>query len=60
MNPSMGSGLVEIIEDPDKNGIAKVTDKDRQWFVIEQVDKDGKKGRQVFNLSGLTLTKAEG
>ena len=55
MDPSMGSGLVDILPDNDKNGFAKITDKDRQWFVIEQTATNGKKGRQVFSLSGLTL-----
>lgn len=35
MNPSEGSGLVDIINDPDKNGAFKITDKDTQKFVVE-------------------------
>ena len=34
MTPSAGSGLVEIINDPDKNGVAKVTDKLNQQFTV--------------------------
>ena len=54
LNPSQGSGLVEIIDDPDKNGAFKVTDKNSQQFRIvtsygeESVTKD-------FDLSGLIM-----
>ena len=34
MTPSVSSGLVEIINDPDKNGVAKVTDKYHQQFTV--------------------------
>lgn len=54
MDPSESSGLVELLGDPDLNGVFKVTNKATQKFVIEQTD-----GvftlRQEFNLSGLTL-----
>lgn len=54
MVPSHGDGLVEIIDDPDKDGAFKVTDKDEQVFRVvatngvETVTKD-------YALSGLTL-----
>lgn len=53
MNPSQGSGLVELINDPDKNGVFKVTDKDAQEFVVVM---SGAKGQTVqrFSLKGLT------
>ena len=60
MQPSEGSGLVDILPDNDKNGIAKVTDKNRQKFVIEQYATDGRKHKQIFDLSNLVLEEAEG
>ena len=57
MEPSAGSGLVELIDDPDKNGVFKVTDKYNQKFVV--VSTDGKNTvTQKYTLSGLTLEKA--
>lgn len=34
LDPSVSSGLVEIIDDHDKNGIFKVTNKETQKFVV--------------------------
>lgn len=57
MSPSQGSGLVEIINDPDKNGVFKITDKDEQKFVV--IITDGTQTTtQEFDLSGLTLEEA--
>lgn len=54
LDPSMGSGLVEIINDPDKNGVFKVTDKDTQKFKI--VTSDGTHTKtKTYDLSGLTV-----
>lgn len=54
LQPSQGSGLVEIINDPDKNGVFKITDKDTQKFVV--VITDGTQTTtQEFDLSGLEL-----
>lgn len=53
MEPSQGSGLVELINDPDKNGVFKVTDKDTQKFVVESTV-GGFLNRQEFDLSELT------
>ena len=51
--PSEGSGLVEIINDPDKNGVFKVTNKNTQNFKI--VTTDGTKTTtQIFDLQQLT------
>ena len=50
LNPSKGSGLVEIINDPDKNGAFKVTNKDNQKF---EVNVDGES--TLYDLSGLVL-----
>lgn len=57
MSPSQGSGLVELINDPDKNGVFKITDKDEQKFVV--IITDGTQTTtQEFDLSGLTLEEA--
>lgn len=54
LDPSVSSGLVEIINDPDKNGVFKVTDTNTQVFKV--VSTDGTNTRtQVLDLSGLTL-----
>lgn len=34
LTPSAGSGLVEIINDPDLNGVAKISDKYHQKFTV--------------------------
>ncbi len=55
MNPSQSSGLVEIIDDPDKSGVFKVTNKKNQKFVV--VSTDGTNERTLsFNLDGLRIT----
>jgi len=54
MDPSEGSGLVELLGDPDMNCVAKVTDKDTQVFKV--VTSDGHAELvQTFDLSDLTL-----
>ena len=54
MEPSAGAGLQEIISDPDKQGVFKVTDKYNQKLVVVQTNgKD--KVVQKYSLSGLTL-----
>lgn len=54
LEPSEGSGLVELINDPDKNGVFKITDKTKQKLVVMSrcathavIDR--------YDLSGLTL-----
>lgn len=59
LSPSKSSGLAEIIEDPDKNGICKISDKGSQKFIIKQTDGTHTK-TQAFDLTGLTLAKPEG
>lgn len=57
MDPSEGTGLVEIIDDPDKNGAFKVTDKDNQVFKI--VTSDGENTiTKEYDLSGLKIEEA--
>lgn len=52
LDPSEGSGLVELLGDPDMNGVFKITDKDTQVFKV--VTTDGTKTTtQTFDLSGL-------
>lgn len=54
LEPSEGSGLVEIIDDPDKNGAFKITDKNTQKFKIVTTIA-GETVEQTFDLSGLTV-----
>lgn len=54
MEPSAGSGLVELITDPDKNGVFKITDKYNQKFVVVQTNGTNTT-TQKYSLSGLTL-----
>ena len=53
LEPSEGSGLVELINDPDKNGVFKITDKNKQKLVVVQKCA-GFNLIQRFDLSGLT------
>lgn len=57
MDPSQSSGLVEIINDPDLNGVFKVTNKDTQRFKVVVTDGHNRTV-QTFDLSGLTLESA--
>lgn len=53
LTPSEGSGLVEAIKDPDKNGVFKITDKTKQKFTV--IASDGENTvTQYYDLSGLT------
>lgn len=54
LDPSAGSGLVEIIEDPDKNGVFRISNTS-QKFKIVSTSVDGIVNTQEFDLSGLTL-----
>lgn len=57
MDPSEGSGLIEIIDDPDKNGVFKVTDKDTQKFTV--ITSDGTHTTTVkYDLSKLVCKSA--
>lgn len=57
LDPSYGSGLVEIIDDPDKNGAFKITDKDEQVFKV--VSTDGTyTTTDTYNLSDLVCEEA--
>ena len=54
LEPSEGTGLVELINDPDKNGVFKVTNRFTQNFKI--VTTDGTKTTtQIFDLARLNV-----
>lgn len=56
---AIGMDLVEIINDPDKNGVFRITNKDTQKFKV--VISDGSHETvQLFDLSGLTLEEENG
>ena len=57
LNPSQGSGMVDIIPDPDKNGIFKITNKNAQKFVIEATS-NGEVFTFTYDLSGLDCQTA--
>ena len=58
LTPSAGSGLVEIINDPDKNGVFKVTDHETQK--VKVVLTDGKATKvQTFSLYDLVCLNDE-
>ena len=55
LDNSQGSGLADILSDPDKNGLFKITDKNTQRLMIVTTSADGKqKNTQYFDLTGLT------
>ena len=54
LSPSVSSGLVEIINDPDKNGAFKVTDKNAQKFIVV-TEANGVRSTNRYSLSGLEL-----
>ena len=55
LDPSQGSGLVEIIDDPDKNGVFKITDKNTQKLAVLQRKEGVGQLIEFYDLSGLTL-----
>lgn len=57
LEPSQGSGLVELINDPDKNGVFKINNKFVQKFKVVTTDGTDTT-EQLFDLSGLTITEA--
>lgn len=59
VNPSEGSGYVECFADPDRNGVAKITNKDVQKFVLIQGADGYGNTKQEYDLSGLTLAPKE-
>lgn len=57
LEPSVSSGLADVINDPDKNGTFKVTDKDKQKFVV-CVQAGDKTTWTYYDLSELTCEDA--
>lgn len=55
LSPSQGSGLVDAINDPDKNGAWKITDPKTQKFIIQTTIASGEVLTQEFDLSGLVF-----
>lgn len=58
LEPSAGTGLVELINDPDKNMIAKVSDKDVQVLKVVAT-KGGKQAIKTYSLRNLTVESDE-
>ena len=58
MEPSYGHGLVEIINDPDKDGAWKITDKDTQVFKIVATNGVQEVSKE-YSLAPLTVLPAE-
>ena len=58
LNPSAGSGFVDVLPDPDKNGIFKISNTESQVFEI--ICKKGEnRVSMTFNLEGLVLESDE-
>ena len=57
LTPSAGTGLVELINDPDKDVVMKITDKNSQKFTVVSSN-DDTETVDYYSLSGLTLTTA--
>ena len=57
VTPTAGSGLAEIINDPDKNGFVKVSDKAQQLFTIVST-KGGVTKTKAYSLASLVLEDA--
>lgn len=58
LEPSYGSGLVEIINDPDKNIVLKIANKNQKVKVVQT---DGQFTKyQVFTLTDIVLESAAG
>lgn len=58
LDPSAGTGLVEAIDDPDRNGVFKIANV-QQKFKLVQTSAKGTK-TQTFDLTGLTLEETQG
>lgn len=56
LDPSVSSGLVDVINDPDKNGIFKVTNKIQDFKVV--IDYGSYTEVLLYSLESLTLTAA--
>lgn len=58
MNPSAGSGFVDVLPDPDKNGIFKISNTESQVFEI--ICKKGEnRVSRTYSLNGLVLERGK-
>ena len=57
LDPSHSGGLVELINDPDKNGVFKISETTQKFKVV--VSDGTHTETQTFDLSGLTLEEEE-
>lgn len=57
LQPSVSSGLVDVLNDPDHNGVFKVTNKNTQRFVV-QTRNGTEISTQYYDLSGLTCNNS--
>lgn len=57
LNPSVAGGLVEVLNDPDKDGAFKITDKDTQKFVVVATD-GTTTTTETYDLKGLVCESA--
>lgn len=53
LQPSEGTGLVEAIDDTDRNGVFKIDNKNQKLILWQK--SETKSNKQVFDLTGLTL-----
>ena len=53
LDPSQGSGLVELLGDPNMNGVFKITNKNTQKFVMVTTDNAGHESFVEYDLTGL-------
>ena len=54
MDPSVSSGLVNVLPDPDRNGIFKVSNKIQYFKIV--IDYGTHQETYLYDLSGLTLS----
>lgn len=54
LQPSAGTGLVEIIDDPDKSGVFKISSNEQKFLVVSS-NEDGQKTKDVYSLADLVL-----
>ena len=55
LEPSVSSGLVDVLKDPDRNGIFKVTNKIQNFKIV--IDYGKHTEEYLYDLSGLTLSE---
>lgn len=53
LQPSDGTGLVEAIDDPDRNGVFKIANKKQKLILWQKSETQSTK--QVFDLTGLVF-----